>query len=583
MSWQVASFALLALALLAGFVWYERSHPSARVLALVGTLAALAVLGRIAFAAVPNVKPTTDIVLLRRLRLRRRARLRGRLGRGAGVELLLHAGPVDAVADGGVGQRSASSARRSRGSAAAGWGGCRSRSPAASAGSPSARSSTSAASSRSATRTCGRASSPTSRRRCRGTSSHAAGNVAFFLLFGPALIRILRRFRTRFAFTWRAAPVTRARPRLPAAPATSATRRGLVALALAAVIAGCLTAPAPQRPDAADKTPGRLPARRPEPRRRLRRRARPALGRPLHRLGRARPRRQGPQSRRRQARRSGRSLLDYTRAHARALDRRRIADRRPGRRPRAHDHGASPPQRQDPRAFAGQDLVAALRAQVTGKDGVLEQSNLTAFAILALRSRRRPRARRRPDAPPPPGSPASRTATAAGRSRRRAAAPTSTTAPRRCRRCSPPAAGRDQSDRRGARLPAPPAEPRRRLPAAAGLLLERAVDRLGAAGVRGRGRQAAAGPSRKRRRRSALAYLQIADRPERHGPVLAHEPPDAGVDDRDRARRARRRKLPAHAGRARRRRRPRSAAVEPRRSCRRASRRRRRRPARRSP
>jgi len=64
MSWQLASFLLLALALAGGFAWYERSHPSARVLALVGTLAALAVLGRIAFAPVPNVKPTTDIVLL---------------------------------------------------------------------------------------------------------------------------------------------------------------------------------------------------------------------------------------------------------------------------------------------------------------------------------------------------------------------------------------------------------------------------------------------------------------------------------------------------------------------------------------
>ncbi|HKG02524.1 MAG TPA: hypothetical protein VKB03_05035, partial [Conexibacter sp.] len=64
MSWQLASFLLLALALVGGFAWYERSHPSARVLALVGTLAALAVLGRIAFAPVPNVKPTTDIVLL---------------------------------------------------------------------------------------------------------------------------------------------------------------------------------------------------------------------------------------------------------------------------------------------------------------------------------------------------------------------------------------------------------------------------------------------------------------------------------------------------------------------------------------
>ena len=34
------------------------------MLALVATLAALAALGRIAFAPIPNVKPTTDIVLL---------------------------------------------------------------------------------------------------------------------------------------------------------------------------------------------------------------------------------------------------------------------------------------------------------------------------------------------------------------------------------------------------------------------------------------------------------------------------------------------------------------------------------------
>jgi energy-coupling factor transport system substrate-specific component len=63
MSWLPASLVVLALALAAGFAWYERKHPSARVLALVGALAALAVVGRIAFAAVPNVKPTTDIVL----------------------------------------------------------------------------------------------------------------------------------------------------------------------------------------------------------------------------------------------------------------------------------------------------------------------------------------------------------------------------------------------------------------------------------------------------------------------------------------------------------------------------------------
>ena len=64
MSWQLGAFTLLALALVAGFAWYERQRPDARVVALVGTLSAFAALGRIAFAAVPNVKPTTDIVLI---------------------------------------------------------------------------------------------------------------------------------------------------------------------------------------------------------------------------------------------------------------------------------------------------------------------------------------------------------------------------------------------------------------------------------------------------------------------------------------------------------------------------------------
>ena len=64
MSWTAASFTVLLVALAAGFAWYERSRPSARLLAVVGTLAALAILGRIAFAPVPNVKPTTDIVFI---------------------------------------------------------------------------------------------------------------------------------------------------------------------------------------------------------------------------------------------------------------------------------------------------------------------------------------------------------------------------------------------------------------------------------------------------------------------------------------------------------------------------------------
>src|SRR5919107_3918029 len=64
MTWITASFLILGAVLLVGFAWYERTHPTTRVLALVATLAAMAALGRVAFAALPNVKPTTDIVLI---------------------------------------------------------------------------------------------------------------------------------------------------------------------------------------------------------------------------------------------------------------------------------------------------------------------------------------------------------------------------------------------------------------------------------------------------------------------------------------------------------------------------------------
>jgi hypothetical protein len=62
-SWQLVSFLILAAVLVGGFAWYERSRPPAQVVALVAALAALAIAGRIAFAAFPNVKPTTDIVI----------------------------------------------------------------------------------------------------------------------------------------------------------------------------------------------------------------------------------------------------------------------------------------------------------------------------------------------------------------------------------------------------------------------------------------------------------------------------------------------------------------------------------------
>jgi energy-coupling factor transport system substrate-specific component len=64
MSWLVASFAIVLAALLVGWLAYERSRPSARMAAVVGTLAAVAALGRDAFVAVPDVKPITAIALV---------------------------------------------------------------------------------------------------------------------------------------------------------------------------------------------------------------------------------------------------------------------------------------------------------------------------------------------------------------------------------------------------------------------------------------------------------------------------------------------------------------------------------------
>jgi energy-coupling factor transport system substrate-specific component len=64
MSWPLASFALVGLVLLAGWLAYERSRPSARMVAVVATLAAVAALGRDAFVALPEVKPITAITLV---------------------------------------------------------------------------------------------------------------------------------------------------------------------------------------------------------------------------------------------------------------------------------------------------------------------------------------------------------------------------------------------------------------------------------------------------------------------------------------------------------------------------------------
>ena len=64
MSWPLASFLLVAGVLGVGWLSYERRRPSARMVAVVATLAAVAALGRDAFVALPDVKPITAIAFV---------------------------------------------------------------------------------------------------------------------------------------------------------------------------------------------------------------------------------------------------------------------------------------------------------------------------------------------------------------------------------------------------------------------------------------------------------------------------------------------------------------------------------------
>jgi energy-coupling factor transport system substrate-specific component len=64
MSWPLASFLLVFGVLALGWLAYERTRPSARMVAVVATLAAVAALGRDAFVALPDVKPITAIALV---------------------------------------------------------------------------------------------------------------------------------------------------------------------------------------------------------------------------------------------------------------------------------------------------------------------------------------------------------------------------------------------------------------------------------------------------------------------------------------------------------------------------------------
>ena len=338
MTWILASSLLLGAALVAGFAWYERTHPTTRVLALVATLAALAALGRIAFAPLPNVKPTTDIVLIAGYVLGGAPGLRGRRRRRARVQPVLRPGPVDAVADGrpgarvGVARRAARAAREPRRPAAS-----RSRSPAALAGLAfGAVMNLHMWVTYSGDHTLAKLGA------YFATSlpfdlAHALGNVVFCLAFGPALVRALQRFRTRMEVTW--------------LPAPGGGRPWRAAALLALVLARRRRRRAragPERRRGRRQGVAALPRRRPERRRRLGRRARPVLDAAPHGLDRARPRRRRAQPARRRRH-------DRDRLHARP--RRASSTTSASSRARSSSSRAAG---LSPRDVGGRDLVAEL-------------------------------------------------------------------------------------------------------------------------------------------------------------------------------------------------------------------------------
>jgi len=232
-TWQTTPFVVLALVLVAGFGWYERRRPPAKVIALVAALAALAVVGRLAFAAIPNVKPTTDIVLFAGYALGPVPGFMVGAVTALVSNVFLGHGPWTVwqmVAWGGVGVGGAmlarAAGRRELGrvplAIACGVAGL------AFGAFMDVYQWTLAAEQTLPTYLTVSGSS------LAYNLAHAFGNVAFCLLIGPVFIRALRRYRRRFEVSWAAPPGT-----VPAAAAATA----VVCLAMTAGLSVALSAP----------------------------------------------------------------------------------------------------------------------------------------------------------------------------------------------------------------------------------------------------------------------------------------------------------------------------------------------------
>lgn len=229
MTWPLASFLILAVALALGFAAYERSRPPAKVLALVATLAALATLGRVAFAPVPNIKPTTDIVLIAGIVLGPSAGFTVGAVAALASNVVFGEGPWtpwQMVAWGLCGLLGAGFVALRGGRLPGRWALAATCAGAAFLYGALVDLST-------VTLAGGRDVGSRWLVMFVGSSlpwniAHAVGNVLFALAFGPALLIALGRFRARFEVTWRPA----------AAPVASLA---LALVLLAPVVAGAAT------------------------------------------------------------------------------------------------------------------------------------------------------------------------------------------------------------------------------------------------------------------------------------------------------------------------------------------------------
>jgi hypothetical protein len=241
MSWQAAVLTMLGLTLLGGFVWYERSRPPSQIVALVAALAAISVAGRVALSPIPNVVPTTDITLVAGYALGGApgfavGALSGLvsnfwLGQGPWTPWQMAGWGLTGLA--GAGLAVLTDRRLGRLSLAAicalagvAYGALLDLSVMVNFGGEQSLDRYLALS-------------------ARGVPfnvAHAVGNAALALVAGPALVRMLLRYRRRFEFAWRGSSLARGKARRVAAG---------VAVALAALLIASGVPSPGQRADAA--------------------------------------------------------------------------------------------------------------------------------------------------------------------------------------------------------------------------------------------------------------------------------------------------------------------------------------------